>query len=223
MGAIKSNMKICCNEYFIKIPGSYFTWEQRKNFREEIATKLTYNLKNVTSADYRSIDELEYASYDDILEVQQNHEKSQYCTYADSTPISEELVYKYFEKPLTFLGLKEPFNFRTRINLIFGGNKDGTGNIYPHIDDIDKCSLNIPLEGDWDPSINWYDRNSNIIKRFYYKNDIAVVNVNRLHGVEGISTRGRSHIRIKFDCPYKTIHKGFLRKAAHENYKIVDE
>jgi hypothetical protein len=210
-------MDIEVNDFFIKLPYDLFTYNDRKKFIEEFAKKQTYKIEHLGADSPSILKTLQHASYKDVLEIQKKYQEEannlNCFIYAQSGNCSIDQNYLYFDKIFKFLGFKQPYNFRVYNIIIFGNSPDGSGNIPPHVDEHQKkCSLNIPLEGDWLPSINWYNSSGNIIKQFFYNDNIAVVNTNKLHGVEGMSSTGRSHIRIKFEQSFDEFKQYFLHR-----------
>ena len=217
------------NDYYIKLPMSLFPQNKRDQFIEEVAKKASYRVQYMGSyQNGNSIKELGVFSYDKLLDAQKKFQydtavPDNYLLYADSPPIDLNIVKEYFSNLFSFLGFEKPYEYRTKIITIFGSNVDGTGDVLPHIDYPNQiaCCINIPLEGDFSPPIVWYDDMGNELERITYPDNIAILDVLKLHGVDGLKTTGRSHLKIKLLYPYWEIKERFLTKVKNENFDLV--
>ena len=216
------------NDYLIKLPYELFNRDDRKNFLEEIAKKELYGMRYMGSySNSVNMKNLDVISYDNVLDVVKQFLvdgklPDKHFLYADTRPIKYEIVNNYFSKLFDFLGLDKPYKFRTKIIRVFGTNDDGTGNILPHVDYPDQtaCCINIPLEGNFSPPIIWYDDNGSELEKVSYQDNIVVLDVNKLHGVNNLTTTGRSNIKIKVFLSYDEVKERFLKKAKIDNLAI---
>jgi|TARA_E500000178_G_C16906121_1_gene700357 hypothetical protein len=188
------------NQFYIKLPKDTVSENIKKHFLQK-ASSHTPVLKGFELGDdtFQNV----VTTDSDIKKVDQSQLSlvwGRVDCYDDDDKKLLKNIYPYLNLPFSN-------DYFVRLQIQYGDNKNGSGDLKPHIDgNINATEINIPLLGDFSKPVCWFNEKGEIVKQCYYDNHPVLINTEIKHAVFGVK-KPRVFIRIKIPYTYESMYE----------------